>query len=85
MVSRRISVGAPVTAGTISCVYLLQTLLFSERILICLIVLPKYLIPLGRLSHVFGYWDLFMIRIPHHNSSELIKATQSQPCREKGK
>lgn len=29
--------------------------------------------------------DLFMIRIPHHNSSELIKATQSQPCREKGK
>lgn len=29
--------------------------------------------------------ELFMIRIPHHDSSELIKATQSQPCREKGK
>lgn len=32
-----------------------------------------------------GYWDLYMIRIPHHNSPELIKATQQQPCRGEGK
>lgn len=69
MASRRV----PVTAGTIFMLLPASDTRVQCSVLTCLIVLPKYLIPLWRLKPVFGYWDLYMNRIPYPISSELIK------------